>query len=163
MQNNAEEPKTTQKKRGQSKEHLAEISKIGNETKKKMGAITAYEKAQKRKEIDEKFAMIQAEISKSTQKDIDEVPEPPPQPEPPVVKKTSQKPKKVVEIVEEVEDDQETSDEEEEIVVKRIIKKKPPPMVSRNDDRFIQKSNIEMLKNRFNEDVRKRLMSSLFD
>ena len=161
MENNAVEPKETQKRRGQTKEHMAEISKIGNDTKKKKGAITAYDKAQKRKEIDEKFAMIQAEISKSTtQKDVDEVPEPPP----PVIKKTptesaSRKPKKIVEIIEEEEDqDASDEDEEEEIVVKRIIKKK-----TKNEDKFIQKSNIEMLKNRFNEDVRKRLMSSLFD
>ncbi len=46
MENNPEVPKKTQ--RGQSREHMAEISKIGNEMKKKKGAITAYEKANRR-------------------------------------------------------------------------------------------------------------------
>ncbi len=123
MENIPEEPKKSQK-RGQSKEHMAEISKIGNEIKKKQGAITAYEKAQKRKEIEEKFAMIQNEISKQNSPIQHDQPEtisvkqerPPPK---------NKKPKKIIEVVEEVDDESDEESEEEEVVIKKIVKKKP--------------------------------------
>ena len=190
-------------KRGQSREHMAAIAKKGGEVTKMKGAIKAYEKAQKRKEIDEKFAMIQAEIAKTSlatsqkltnepESDQSHIPEresaqptpvestsmkktpkpglatsrkltkEPPEPEsaPPALRKKTPKPPKIVEIIEEEEA---SDEEEEEVIVKRIIKKKPSQPRIDNNDKFIQKSNIEMLKNKFNDDVRKRLMSSLFD
>jgi hypothetical protein len=165
MENNPEEPKKT--KRGQSKEHMAEISKIGNEMKKKKGAITAYEKAKKKKEIEDKFAMIQNEISKqnSDPQIHDEEPEAIPvtkQRPPPITKKT----KKVIEVVEESYDEEsEESEEEEEVIVRKIVKKKPSRHNSYQPDneQLVQKSNIELLRQKLNQDMKKRLMSSLFD
>lgn len=180
MENNQEEPKKTQR-RGQSKEHMAEISKIGNEIKKKKGAITAYEKAKKKKEIEDKFAMIQNEISKSSgssgcpaglrpegAKQNSEISEPE-EPEitsitkqrpPPITKKT----KKVIEVVEESydEESEDSEEEEEEVVVRKIVKKKPSRYQPDNEQ-LVQKSNIELLRQKLNQDMKKRLMSSLFD
>lgn len=161
-----ETPKIPKERRGRSKEFLAEISKKGNETQKKRATINAYEKAKKKKELDEKFAMIQAEIAK-TKEPQNIIPEQSPEtseipkqqseeekrPPPTKTKKT----KKVVEVIEEVEDETD-DDEEEEVIVKRIIKKK-----SVKKDDFIQQTNMEMLKNKFNEDIKRRIASSLFD
>lgn len=157
--------------RPQSKEHMAQIAKQGAETMKMKGAINAYEKAKKKKELEEKFNMIQAELAKSKEpknitpeqsNDTEEIQQQPIEDKkhPPPIK--TKKPKRVVEVIEEVEDD--TDEEEEEVIVKRIIKKKPIKKVMQVDkDDFIKQTNMEMLKNKFNEDIKQRIRSSLFD
>lgn len=166
-------PQVPKKGRGKSREYLAEISKKGNEVKKMMGTINAYEKAKKKKEIEDKFAMIQAEIAKTKLKQESppenttpepSVPEPPQQQQQPQ-KRPPPKKKKIVEVIEEVEEDDDEDDEEEEVIVKRIIKKKTAKPKKEIDvkDEFIKQTNLEMLKNRFNEDIKRRIASSLFD
>ena len=160
------------KRKGQPTEHMKEISKIGNDLLKKKGEITRYEKAKKKKDIEEKFAMIQEEIMKKNapEPEPEPVPEriPTPEPELPEPELPEPKPKirkkKTREIVEIVEEDEDEDDEEEEVVVKRIIKRKPIAKKHYQDeDDMIQKTNIELLKNKLNVDVRRRLMASLFD
>lgn len=159
------------KRKGQPTEHMKEISKIGNDLLKKKGEITRYEKAKKKKDIEEKFAMIQEEMMRKNapQPEPESVPESVPEPEPelpepePEPKPKIQK-KKTREIIEVVEEDEDDDDEEEEVVVKRIIKRKPVAKKHYQDeDDMIQKTNIELLKNKLNVDVKRRLMASLFD
>ena len=163
-----ETPETPKKTRGRSKEFLAEISKKGNETQKKRATVNAYEKAKKKKELEEKFNMIQAELAKSKEpknitpeqsNDTKEIHQQPIEDKKPPIK--NKKPKRIVEVIEEVED--ETDEEEEEVIVKRIIKKKPIKKVIQDKDDFIKQTNMEMLKNKFNEDIQQRIRSSLFD
>lgn len=162
-----ERPVKSRGGRPQSKEHMAEIAKKGAETNKMRGAIKAYEKAQKRKELEDKFAMIQAEMDK--QKGIKQsAPEPLPQcvPEPVQEQQQLKEKKKTKKIIEVVEEEEETDkDDEEEVVIKRIVKKKPVKKeeLIHHSENLIQKSSMEMLKNKLNEDVKKRLMASLFD
>ena len=158
------------KRKGQPTEHMKEISKIGNDLLKKKGEITRYEKAKKKRDIEEKFAMIQEEIKKKNAPEPEpaSVPEPEPEPVPEPEPESEPKPKiqkkKTREIIEVVEEDEDEDDEEEEVVVKRIIKRKPIAKKHYQDEEdMIQKTNIELLKNKLNVDVRRRLMASLFD
>jgi hypothetical protein len=166
-----ETPEIPKKTRGRSKEFLAEISKKGNEIQKKRATVNAYEKAKKKKELEEKFNMIQAELAKSKElknitpeksNDTEEIQQQPIEEKKPPPSIKTKKPKKIVEVIEEVED--ETDEEEEEVIVKRIIKKKPIKKVTQvtNED-FIKQTNMEMLKNKFNEDIQRRIRLSLFD
>jgi hypothetical protein len=169
-ENPKEPPEIPKKTRGRSKEFLAEISKKGNEMQKMRATVNAYEKYKKKKELEEKFNMIQAELAKSKEpknitpeqsNDTEEIQQQPIEDKKPPIK--NKKPKRVVEVIEEVEED-ETDEEEEEVIVKRIIKKKPIKKVMQVDkDEFIKQTNMEMLKNKFNDDIRQRIRSSLFD
>ena len=168
-ENPNETPEIPKKTRGRSKEFLAEISKKGNEMQKKRATVNAYEKAKKKKELEEKFNMIQAELAKSKEpknitpeqsNDTEEMQHQPIEDKKPPIK--TKKPKRIVEVIEEVED--ETDEEEEEVIVKRIIKKKPIKKVMQVDkDDFIKQTNMQLLKNKFNEDIKQRIRSSLFD
>lgn len=161
-----ETPEIPKKTRGRSKEFLAEISKKGNEMQKMRATVNAYEKNKKKKELEEKFNMIQAELAKSKNitpeqsNDTEEIQQQPIEDKKPPIK--TKKPKRVVEVIEEVED--ETDEEEEEVIVKRIIKKKPIKKVMQVDkDEFIKQTNMQLLKNKFNEDIQQRIRASLFD
>lgn len=133
------------------------------------------EKLLKEKELDERFAMIQKELEKQEIENQQEIQEPKPS------KRTPKKKKKIIEeIIEEPEPEPEPEPEEEqsssdeEIVVRRIYKRapalkpkqptQPPPKLKREQsNRIIEKSNLELLRNDFNRQMRERLMSSLFD
>ena len=121
----------------------------------KKGEITRYEKAKKKRDIEEKFAMIQEEIKKKNAPEPEpaSVPEPEPEPVPEPEPESEPKPKiqkkKTREIIEVVEEDEDEDDEEEEVVVKRIIKRKPIAKKHYQDEEdMIQKTNIELLKNK---------------
>lgn len=148
--------KTTDKpKRGgkpQTQEHMAEISKMGVEVRKKISAIKAYEKEQKRKEIDEKFELIQNEKNKTLPLQEEEQEEE----EPKLIKKQN-KPKKYI-----IEEEEESSSSEEEIIIKKVVRKKKTINPKENND-IIEKSNLEMLRNKYNQDRNRRIMESLFD
>ena len=64
------------KRQGQSKERMLEVSKMGVEARQMSGQIKAYEKAQKRKEMEQKFAMLQAKIAKQEKQDQAAAPPP---------------------------------------------------------------------------------------
>ena len=173
-ENPKETPEIPKKTRGRSKEFLAEISKKGNEMQKKRATVNAYEKAKKKKELEEKFNMIQAELAKSKEpknitpeqsNDTEEIQQQPIEDKKPPIKtkKFTSVPKRVVEVIEEVEDETD-EEEEEEVIVKRIIKKKPIKKVIQVDkDDFIKQTNMQLLKNKFNEDIQQRIRASLFD
>jgi len=145
----------------QTQEHMAKISKIGAETMKKIGTIRAYEKAQKKKEIEDKYAMIQNELTK--QEEVKQEEE--------IKTTTKPKPKKTKKvIVEEVEEESEDEDEEEEeVIIKKVIKKKPSTRKVLDDyeeeniPNLIQKSSIEMLRRKYDDNMKERLRQSLFD
>lgn len=149
--------------RPMTKEHMIEIGKIGSETMMKKGVIRRHEKALKKKEIDDKFAMIQNELSKVNQPEPEQEAEVEPEIETEPVQKIQKKKKKI--IIEEVEEE---TDDEEEVIVRRIIKKRPQPKQKNDYDgddipSLIQKSNIELLRKKYDDDMRQRIRSSLFD
>jgi hypothetical protein len=170
-----EKPSKSRRGGNHTKEHLAEISKKGVETIKMRASVKRFEKAQQRKELEQKFAMIQEQMEKERQALLPptgpdqqfnvQEPQPPkpiPVPEPPQQKQ--KKTKKIIEVVDDDETDKDNSDSEEEVVIRRIIKKKPPKQTQPpSTDNIVEKTNLEILRNKFQEDVRKRLMSSLFD
>lgn len=143
------------KKRGkpQTKEFMASIARKGGEINKMKGAVKRFEKEQQRKELEQKFTMIQAEMERQKNGPVQPVEQAP---------APKRKPKKIIEVVHDDVSDEDDTDEEE-VVIKRIIKKKPAKQTKPTTDDIIERSNIEMLRNKLQEDVRKRLMSSLFD
>jgi len=158
-------PVKKQRGRPQSQEHMAQISKIGAETMKKIGTIRAYEKAKKKKEIEDKYAMIQNELSKQEVKELTQ-----PTGEEEIKTTTKPKTKKTKKvIVEEVEESETEDDSEEEVIIKRVVKKKPSTRKVLDDDEehdvphLIQKSSIEMLRRKYDDNMKERLRQSLFD
>lgn len=173
-QNIPEKPKS---RRGAPKEVLAEIGKKGNETKKKQGVITKFEKQQKREQIEAKFKLVQEELAKREKQNekpepepvLEPTPEQSPEPEPPTpepevepMKVSKQRKQKVVEVVEEVEES--SSEEEEEVIIKKVIKKVPKKRPEEKSIKELyQSSNEDMLRRKLFEDTRKRVMTDLFD
>lgn len=156
-----------------SKEFYVENGKKGAEGKKKYNTVKRYEREQKKKEIEDKFNMIQEELARQKAKENE--PQPPPEPSQPIQetqqetkqKRPPPKSKKIVEVIEEVEDDtDDEGDDEGEVIIKRIIKKKPIKKAEpKIDDRynFIKQTNLEILKNKYDDDMKRRIASSLFD
>jgi hypothetical protein len=175
-ENKPEEPieeKPEKKRRGQSREFLKEISQKGVEAKKKYNTVKVYEREKKKKEIEDKFNMIQEELARQKAKENE--PQPPPEPSQPIQetqqetkqKRPPPKSKKIVEVIEEVEDEtDDEGDDEGEVIIKRIIKKKPIKKAEpKIDDRynFIKQTNLEILKNKYDDDMKRRIALSLFD
>jgi hypothetical protein len=140
------------------------------------------EKLMKDKEMEAKFAMLNKEIedvpvsvkkrvSKKKVSDSEEVVEEPV--EEPVVEKPKKQPKVIEEIVED--------EEPEPIIVRKIIKKKPKKIIEEVEedeepvkkpkkvvarkrmDTLVEDSSIEMLRKEMENEVRRRLMTTLFD
>ena len=164
-----EEPKATKKSRKVSKEQLEVIQKKGLEQLRKQNEVNKYEKERKKKELNEKYDMIQKE--KKAEQDAKEK-EQQPTPEPPKAK--ARRPiKKIIEVYEDDEDDEE-EEEEEEVIVKKVIKKKPAPAPAparrapaprreKSLPELYQLSNQEMLKRRLYHDIQRKVMAELFD
>ena len=121
-----EPPKATKKSRKVSKEQLEVIQKKGLEQLRKQNEVNKYEKERKKKELNEKYEMMQRE--RKAEQDAKEK-EQQPTPEPPKPKAKVRRPiKKIIEVYEDDEDDEEEEEEEEEeVIVKKVIKKKPQP------------------------------------
>ena len=165
-----EEPKATKKSRKVSKEQLEVIQKKGLEQLRKQNEVNKYEKERKKKELNEKYDMIQKE--KQAEQDAKEK-EQQPIPEPPKAKPKARRPiKKIIEVYEDDEDDEE-EEEEEEVIVKKVIKKKPAPAPparrgpparrEKSLPELYQLSNQEMLKRRLYHDIQRKVMAELFD
>jgi len=165
-----EEPKATKKSRKVSKEQLEVIQKKGLEQLRKQNEVNKYEKERKKKELNEKYEMIQRE--KQAEQDAKEK-EQQPTPEPPKPKAKARRPiKKIIEVYEDDEDDEEEEEEEEEVIVKKVVKKKPAPAPARRAPaprrekslpELYQLSNQEMLKRRLYHDIQRKVMAELFD
>jgi len=169
-----EEPKATKKSRKVSKEQLEVIQKKGLEQLRKQNEVNKYEKERKKKELNEKYDMIQKE--KKAEQDAKEK-EQQPTPEPPKPKAKARRPiKKIIEVYEDDEDDEEEEEEEEEeVIVKKVIKKKPAPSPApparrapaprreKSLPELYQLSNQEMLKRRLYHDIQRKVMAELFD
>ena len=165
-----EEPKATKKSRKVSKEQLEVIQKKGLEQLRKQNEVNKYEKERKKKELNEKYDMIQRE--KQAEQDAKEK-EKEPTPEPPKAKAKARRPiKKIIEVYE--DDEEEEEEEEEEVIVKKVIKKKPAPAPAparrapparreKSLPELYQLSNQEMLKRRLYHDKKRKVMAELFD
>lgn len=172
-----EEPKINQKTnkykpKGQTRERMIEVSKIGNQVKKENALISNYEKQKEKEEQNrikmEKLAIIYKEkerlekakeVPLQQEEELKQQEEVPQQQEEVPIKK--EKKKRIKEIIEEVEEE-ESSSEEEEIIIKRIIKKVPKKKIEPTTNELYDLSNQDLLKRKLYENTKKRLMNDLF-
>ena len=155
--------------KGQSKERMAELSKIANETKKMTAKIKHFDKQTAKQnakdEMLQKYEMIQQlEAQKNAPQEeetevIDKVPL-----EVPVADCKTTK-KKKIRVVEEIieEEESESESEDEEIVIKQIIKKVPRKKKEPSTEELYALSNEDILKRRFYNARMKRVNTDLFD
>jgi hypothetical protein len=145
------------------------------------------EKLMKDKEMEAKFAMLNKEIedvpvskkrvSKKKVSDSEEVVEEPVSVSVEPVSVSVEKPKKQPKVIEEIVEEEEP----EPIIVRKIIKKKPKKIIEEVEeeeepvkkpkkvvgrkrmDTLVEDSSIEMLRKEMENEVRRRLMTTLFD